>query len=102
QSEGAERMMWRIILGLLAAFCGVPPVVAEPPAGSPTTESSAEAPSPAALAFFETKIRPVLIEHCYDCHSDESGAAEGELRVDTREAIRAGGERGPAVVPGDV
>ncbi len=95
-------MMRRMILGLLTAFWGLPSAFAEPPAESPAAESPAEAPSPAALAFFESKIRPVLIEHCYDCHSDESGAAEGELRFDTREAIRAGGERGPGVVPGDV
>lgn len=50
--------------------------------------------------FFETKIRPMLVKHCYDCHSVESGLAEGGLRVDDRTAIRAGGGRGPAVVPG--
>lgn len=50
-----------------------------------------------ALAFFETKVRPVLVEHCYECHSSET--AEGGLRVDSRSAIRAGGSRGPAVVP---
>jgi Planctomycete cytochrome C len=52
------------------------------------------------LAFFEANIRPILIRHCYECHSAESGEAEGGLRVDSREAIRKGGERGPAVVPG--
>ena len=33
----------------------------------------------AELAFFESKVRPVLIEHCYDCHSAQAGAAEGRL-----------------------
>lgn len=50
--------------------------------------------------FFETKIRPVLIEHCYECHSVESGKAKGGLRVDDREALREGGDLGPAVAPG--
>ena len=68
----------------------------EPAAGQ--TEPAA---SPAALAFFESKVRPVLMQHCYECHSDESGVAEGGLRVDTRTAIRTGGDRGPAVIPGD-
>jgi len=51
-------------------------------------------------AFFESRIRPVLVQHCYECHSAESGKAKGGLRVDTREGLRQGGEGGPAVVPG--
>lgn len=57
--------------------------------------------TPEGIAFFETKIRPVLVKHCYECHSVESGVADGELRLDSRRAIRQGGDRGPAVVPGD-
>ncbi len=52
------------------------------------------------LEFFEAKIRPVLIEHCYECHSVESGKAKGGLRVDDRESLLRGGDSGPAVVPG--
>lgn len=52
-------------------------------------------------AFFESKIRPVLVKHCYDCHSEESGKSKGGLLLDTRHGIRAGGETGPSVVPGD-
>lgn len=51
--------------------------------------------------FFETKIRPVLIKHCYECHSTATSTSEGSLRLDSREAVRSGGDRGPAVVPGD-
>lgn len=58
--------------------------------------------SQAGIAFFESKVRPVLIEHCYSCHSAEAGESEGELQLDTRTAIRKGGDRGPAVVPGDL
>src|SRR5262245_7932476 len=53
------------------------------------------------VAFFESKVRPVLVKNCYECHSAASGTSEGDLRVDTRDAIRTGGSRGPAVVPGD-
>ncbi|MGD9858362.1 MAG: PSD1 and planctomycete cytochrome C domain-containing protein, partial [Planctomycetaceae bacterium] len=52
------------------------------------------------VSFFESKIRPVLVKNCYECHSATEGTEEGGLQVDTREAIREGGGRGPAVVPG--
>lgn len=67
----------------------------------PVCVSAQEPDELAGMAFFEAKIRPVLVEQCYECHSAQSGASEGELRLDTREAIRKGGDRGPAVVPGD-
>ena len=60
-------------------------------------------PSPADLEFFEKKIRPVLVEQCYACHSAkaaETGKLRGKLVLDTREGALAGGETGPAVVPG--
>jgi len=53
-------------------------------------------------AFFESKIRPMLVKHCYECHSAESGKSKGGLMLDTKHGIREGGETGPAVVPGDV
>jgi len=55
---------------------------------------------PAKLAFFEAKIRPVLIEHCYECHSANT-LLEGNLGLDSRAAWMTGGDRGAAVVPGD-
>lgn len=48
--------------------------------------------------FFEKKIRPVLVEHCYECHSGDS--KESGLRVDSLAALISGGERGPAIIPG--
>ena len=58
--------------------------------------------SQAGIAFFESKVRPMLVQHCYRCHSTEAGESEGELQLDSRTAIRKGGDRGPAVVPGDL
>ena len=54
------------------------------------------------LAFFESRIRPLLIERCYECHSQESGELQGEFLADSRATIRRGGTLGPAVVPGDI
>ena len=51
--------------------------------------------------FYEKKIRPVLVEHCYRCHSNETGKSHGGLVVDSIEAMKAGGETGAAVVPGN-
>ncbi|MEZ6033094.1 MAG: DUF1553 domain-containing protein [Planctomycetaceae bacterium] len=48
--------------------------------------------------FFEKKIRPVLIEHCFECHAAD--AQESGLRVDSLSGLLIGGERGPAIVPG--
>jgi hypothetical protein len=54
------------------------------------------------LAFFEKRIRPVLVDRCYECHSAESAELQGGLLVDSRETLLRGGAKGPAIVPGDV
>ena len=54
------------------------------------------------LDFFESKIRPVLVKHCYECHAADSKTIRGRLRVDSRKGLLKGGETGPAVVPGDL
>ncbi len=56
-------------------------------------------PGPAALAFFEKRVRPVLAARCYECHGPKS-KARGGLRVDSRAALLRGGDRGPVLVPG--
>jgi hypothetical protein len=55
-----------------------------------------------SLILFESKIRPALAEKCYSCHFVESGKSKGWLLLDTREGVRADGDTGPAVVPGDL
>ncbi len=52
------------------------------------------------LVLFESRIRPVLVEHCQECHSLEADKAKGGLRLDDREALLRGGDSGPALVPG--
>jgi len=75
-----------LLLGLLAA--------ASPGQEKPTAEG---------IEFFEKKIRPVLVKHCYKCHSEKASKAndlKGGLRLDNRAATLKGGESGAAVVPG--
>lgn len=50
--------------------------------------------------FFESRIRPALIEKCYGCHSLKANESQGGLLLDSRAGIRRGGDSGPAVVPG--
>ena len=57
--------------------------------------------TPEGIEFFEKRIRPILVEHCYECHSVESKTNEGGLSLDSREGLLKGGESGPALTPGD-
>jgi len=57
---------------------------------------------PQRLQFFEQKIRPVLVQHCYKCHSTQSAQVRGGLLLDSRAGLLQGGDSGPAVVPGDI
>src|SRR4051794_7603900 len=50
--------------------------------------------------FYEAKVRPVLVEHCYACHSSQAKKLKGRLLLDTTEGIRKGGESGPVIMPG--
>ena len=51
----------------------------------------------AGIEFFEKRIRPLLANHCYDCHGEDE--PESELRLDSYQGILAGGLGGPAIVP---
>src|SRR5436190_11545978 len=68
--------------------------------GSPL---AAAPPSQEGIAFFEQKIRPVLVEHCYACHSAQAREAkklQAKLFLDTAAGVLAGGDNGPALVAG--
>lgn len=72
------------ILLLLAAVCPSPSIADE------------------RLMFFESRVRPVLVKHCYSCHSQSAKTLQGGLRLDLRAGWQQGGDSGqPAVIPGD-
>ena len=62
---------------------------------------SAAAEPAESAEFFEKRIRPVLSEQCYKCHSSTSEKLKGGLMLDSREAWIKGGDTGPAITPGD-
>ncbi len=83
-------MRWMTItlgLGLSLASQGIADEVAPPIA-------------PEQVEFFETQVRPLLVEHCQKCHGPDK--QQSELRLDSREAMLKGGENGPALVPGQL
>ena len=63
--------------------------------------AGAAEPSKKGIAFFESKIRPVLIKHCYQCHSADAKKIGGEFLLDTRGGMLEGGESGEVIVLGD-
>ena len=75
---------FRFVLGLLGSGLMVM-------AGTPTPEQ---------VEFFERKIRPVLAEQCYSCHSHSGEKLKANLFLDSREDILKGGDTGPAMVVG--
>ncbi len=52
--------------------------------------------------FFEKQVRPILVKHCYECHSEEAQAREGGLLLDRESGWLEGGDTGKAVLPNDV
>src|SRR5262245_51305406 len=81
-----------VVAAVFFALCSGSLLAQEPKPATPDAQG---------LAFFENKIRPVLVRHCYQCHSKSSKKSEGNLLLDSRDGIRKGGDRGPAIVPGD-
>ena len=87
-SVNDSQIRWSILAGAIIglALAGVPRSLA-----ATTAEQ---------LEFFETKVRPLLAENCYACHSAKIEIPFAGLRLDSREAILQGGDSGPAIVPG--
>ena len=56
--------------------------------------------NPGGIALFEKKIRPVLVEKCYQCHSDKAPKLRANLKLDSRDGFLKGGDLGPAIVVG--
>jgi uncharacterized membrane protein len=87
-----------LVFSLLHALLLLPALAAAEPASGAAV---AVGPNPSAVAFFESRIRPVLVQHCHECHA--GGKRHGGLKVDSLAALLEGGhDEGPAVIPGDV
>ncbi|MCB1277950.1 PSD1 and planctomycete cytochrome C domain-containing protein [Prosthecobacter sp.] len=67
----------------------------------PAASQGAEAISKENLAFFESKIRPLLAKHCYECHSEKAEKVKGGLLLDSADGIAKGGDSGDVIEPGD-
>ena len=66
----------------------------------PAAAADGPKPTPEGEAFFESRVRPVLVKHCLGCHSAEAGKTKGGLALDSRAGWLTGGDSGPAIVPG--
>ena len=69
-------------------------------AGGAIATTRAAEPSRENITFFENRIRPVLVKHCYECHAKDAEELGGKLLLDTRDGLLKGGETGPAFVSG--
>ena len=54
------------------------------------------------MEFFESKVRPILVDNCYSCHSRTATKVRGKLLLDTKADLLKGGDTGPGIVPGDL
>jgi mono/diheme cytochrome c family protein/cytochrome c553 len=85
-------MRFFIVVGVIVA------VFAAGSWSSAIAQEPSESNEQVQLEFFESKIRPVLVQHCYECHSADAKNIKGGLLLDTRVATLKGGDSGPAVV----
>ena len=90
--------MRRLDVCLLAV--GIPSLLALSLPAADEDSKKEPAFSAADLEFFEKNVRPVLVAHCYECHSAKSDELEGGLRLDFRGGHLKGGDTGAAIVPG--
>jgi hypothetical protein len=97
--HGLIRSSWRAALSqLTASFVLFGCMSLWVPSAAAAEADGAPEPTPEQIAFFENKIRPILVENCYKCHASEKQS--GELRLDSRDALMVGGDSGSPIVPG--
>ena len=92
--------LWCWLCCLLVLAWGLSAVAAEPANGGGEAKP-AQGIAPEHLEFFEKEVRPLLVKHCYQCHSSKSDELKGGLALDTRAGWQRGGDSGPAIVPGN-
>jgi mono/diheme cytochrome c family protein len=100
KGHGRNKLGRCLVIWLLVMGSTPLPAAEEPPAADNRAADDGAADNRAAEDFFERHVRPVLLARCVSCHGDRK--QEGGLRVDSREALLQGGDRGPALVPGDL
>lgn len=86
---------------LLVVVCGVLAGLV-PQVGLSQPKNASKEPTREQIAFFETNIRPVLVRKCFKCHGTDAKRIESGLSLVTRSSSRKGGDRGAAIVPGDI
>lgn len=91
--------MWRSLFPRYLRFIGLVAITVVTCGRAGLSEE--QRPDPQALQFFESKVRPLLVNRCYECHSRRATTPKAGLRLDVREGWGRGGRRGPAIVPGD-
>jgi mono/diheme cytochrome c family protein len=89
-----------VAVGVAAGIAALAPVLCGAIASPVPIAPAAQPISPADLQFFEARIRPILTDRCYKCHSRLADKIKGGFMLDTREGMLHGGDTGPAVVPG--
>ncbi len=100
----ASKVFVIILLALMAVASGVFAVKTQKKAAAKKVAVNVAGTSKLnqeASDFFEQKIRPILTENCYKCHSAGAEKIKGGLLVDTKEGLLKGGDTGPAIVAGD-
>lgn len=84
---------FRYLLLIICGFAG--------PTLSWCQDGAVDALDAEGIEFFEKFVRPVFVEHCYACHSEQGGDLAGNLALDDPQAWLTGGDSGSAIVPGD-
>jgi len=86
----SERRRWATLFALSLAIASI--------ATCSSIHAQVPVPDPAAIEFFEKSVRPLLVTHCYECHSGKE--RNGGLLLDYRDGLLVGGDSGPAIQPG--
>jgi hypothetical protein len=108
-------VMQRLAILLVAMLCGFDFATAATPAETPAkpvvdaknsvaktdgTKTDGAKVERTEAAFFEQHVRPLLVQHCYECHSSKAQIVQGGLLLDSKPGWQKGGDSGPAIVPG--
>ena len=93
----AGRLVWAIALGI-GGVVSISGGVSTTEADDDSVQTQVDA---VGIEFFERKIRPILLEHCLDCHGEDPEALKGGFDLSHAAGTLAGGESGVAIIPGD-